>query len=203
MSPETQILIHDIDAKLSKTADSKNSEFLRKIADLFLNSAKMLSEEQVALFDDVMLRLIKNVEQAALVELSARLAPVSNAPPNVVAHLACEDRLAIAVPLLEFSPALTEQALAKAAATKGQKHLLLIAGRTGLGEAVTDILFERGNSEVALKTISNPDARVSELGFVKLISRAKNDKPLAVAIANRNDMPPELEPFLKLALALT
>jgi len=203
MSPDAQILIHDIDAKLSKTADSKNSEYLRKITDLFLDSATMLSEEQVALFDDVMLRLVRTVEQAALVELSARLAPVGNAPQNVIARLACEDRLAIAVPVLEFSTALTEQALTKAAATKGQKHLLVIAGRAGLGAAITDILFDRGNSEVALKAISNPDTHVSELGFVKLISRAKNDRSLAVAIANRNDMPAELEPFLKLALALT
>jgi len=66
---------------------------------------------------------------------------------------------------------------------------------------LTDILVDRGNAEVALKLVANQDARLSERGFVKLIGQAKTDKTLAAAIATRKDMPPELEPFLKLTLA--
>jgi NDP-sugar pyrophosphorylase family protein len=46
------------------------------------------------------------------------------------------------------------------------------------------------------KLIANNGAVIFELGFVKLIGHAKANKSLAVAIAKRVDMPPELEPFL-------
>ena len=83
---------------------------------------------------------------------------------------------------------------------KSQRHLAAIAGRAKISETVTDILVERGNPEVAHIVIANLGACISELGFVKLINRCKSDESLAAAIAKRPDIPPELEPFLKLAL---
>ncbi len=65
---------------------------------------------------------------------------------------------------------------------------------------MTDILVERGNAEIAARLAANPGAKLSELGFVKLINRAKTDVALAGTIAARTDIPPELEPFLKLTL---
>jgi uncharacterized protein (DUF2336 family) len=91
--------------------------------------------------------------------------------------------------------------LAEIAGTKRQNLLVAIAGRPQVSEIVTDVLVERGNSEVAHKVVANTGASISELGFVKLIGHAKNDKTLAAAIADRKDLPPELIPFLKLALA--
>jgi uncharacterized protein (DUF2336 family) len=76
-----------------------------------------------------------------------------------------------------------------------------IAGRAQISDAVSDALIDRGNQEVVQKLIANHGARISELGFVKLIGHAKTDKSLAVTIAKRVDMPAELEPFLKLTLA--
>ena len=69
-----------------------------------------------------------------------------------------------------------------------------------ISEVVTDVLVERGNAEVSRKVSANLGARISETGFVKLINKAKKDRELANAIANRNDLPQELVPFLQLAL---
>ncbi len=170
------------------------------MTDLFLDGLDNFSDDQIAIFDDVIGRLIEKTEAPALVELSARLAPLGNAPVNVMARLACADDIAVSGPVLEKSDVLTDDTLAEIAGTKGQKHLAAIVGRTRIGETVTDVLVDRGNSEIAHKVTANLGARLSELGFVKLIGRAKNDKALAAAIANRIDMPPELEPFLRLTL---
>ena len=174
---------------------------LRRVTDLFLVDAGNYSDEQVAIFDDVISRLIEDIGQPALIELSARLAPVAKAPANVVARLSGSDDIEISGPALEKSDSLTDDTLAEIAGKKSQKHLVAIAGRARINEIVTDILVDRGNPEVARKVTANLGARLSELGFVKLIKRAKTDKPLAAAIATRTDMPSELEPFLKLTLA--
>ena len=201
MTSEARSLIVELDAALSKASDSQHLTILRRVTDLFLDGSKAFSDDQVAIFDDVIGRLIEKTDHPALIELSARLAPLGNAPVNVIAHLSGNDDFAVSGPILEKSNLLTDQTLAEIAGTKSQKHLAAIAGRTQLSETVTDFLVDRGSPEVAHKVTGNLGARLSELGFVKLIGRAKNDKALAVAIANRTDMPPELEPFLRLALA--
>jgi uncharacterized protein (DUF2336 family) len=94
-----------------------------------------------------------------------------------------------------------ELTLVEVAGSKGEKHLAAIAARPDISEAVTDVLVGRCTVETARKLTENKGAGLSEVGFVKLINRAKNDKALATAIESRTDLPPELQPFLKLTLA--
>ncbi len=173
----------ELDETLTTASDERQRSILRRVTDLFLHRSGDYNGDQVSLFDDVIFRLIERGEHSALLELSARLAPVGNAPINVIVKLSKEDDIAISGPILEMSPAVPDETLAEVAKTKGQQHLSAIAGRPKIGETVTEILVDRGNSEVACKVTSNQGARFSEPGFVKLIKRAKNDKVLAEAVA--------------------
>jgi uncharacterized protein (DUF2336 family) len=201
MMSEARLLIAELDTALSHASDSRHLAILRRVTELFLSNSESFSDDYVAVFDDVIGRLIEKTDLAALIELSNRMAPLANAPPNVIASLARNDNIAVAGPILGKSNALNDQALAEIAGiVKSQKHLAAIAARAKISETVTDILVERGNSEVAHIMSGNLGASISELGFVKLINRCKSDEALAAAIAKRPDIPPELEPFLKLAL---
>jgi len=144
--------------------------------------------------------LIENMNEPALIELSGRLVPISKAPTNVLARLSNCDDIAISGPALEKSSSLTDQTLVEIATKKSQKHLAAIAGRVQISEPVTDVLVDRGNPEVSRKVTANLGARFSEIGFVKLLNRAKSDRDLATAISKREDLPAELIPFLKLTL---
>ena len=183
MTSEARSLMTELDTALSRASDSQQSSILRRVTDLFLGGAERFSGDHVAVFDDVIFRLIERTEHSALIELSTKLAPIDNAPVNVVIRLSHEDDIAISGPVLEKSDVLTEQTLAEIAKKKGQEHLAAIAGRRRIGETVTDILVDRGDTEVACKVTGNQGARFSEPGFVKLIKRAKNDKTLAAAVA--------------------
>ena len=79
--------------------------------------------------------------------------------------------------------------------------LMKIAVRPQLSEAVTDVLLKRGNRGVQRTVIDNPNARVSETGFARVIMGLNGDKDLAAAIAARSDVPAELRPWLVEALA--
>lgn len=182
MTTEAKSLIDELDKTLSKASESQHLSILRRVTDLFLGEPEKFSGDHVAVFDDVIIRLVEKTGQPALIELSARLAPVDNAPKNTVIRLSHDHDIAVSGPVLEKSNVLTEQILVEVAKTKGQKHLSAIAGRRRIGEAVTDLLVERGNSEVACKVTGNQGARFSEPGFVKLVKRAKNDKTLAAAV---------------------
>ncbi len=200
MMPAAQSLMSELDATLSKIPGSRHLVILQRVTDLFLLGTGTYTEEQISIFDDVISRLIENMDSAALIELSKRLSAHGLVPANVAARLSSCDDIAVSGPALEKSEALTDATLVDIAGKKSQKHLAAIAGRSKLSELVTDVLVERGNSDVSHKISTNLGARISEIGFVKLINRAKKDKALATAIANRGDLPDELMPFLKLAL---
>src|SRR6185295_14656311 len=47
------------------------------------------------------------------------------------------------------------------AQTKGQAHLAAIAGRSGIGEAITDVLVRRGDTDVVRNVAHNQTAKLS------------------------------------------
>lgn len=200
MMPTSQSLITELDATLRKIPDARQLVILRRVTDLFLVGAEGYNDEQIAIFDDVICRLIENIGQPALVELSDRLSSVDKGPGNALARLSSSDDIAVAGPALARSNSLSDKDLIAIAGKKGQKQLAAIAGRPRISEVVTDVLVERGNAEVSRKVSANLDARISETGFVKLINKAKKDRDLASTIAKRDDLPAELVPFLQLAL---
>lgn len=201
MMPAAQSLITELDETLSKIPDARQLVILQRVTDLFLVGAENYDDEQIAIFDDVICRLIENIGQSALIELSDRLSSVGKGPGNALARLSSSDDIAVSGPALARASALTDKDLVAIAGKKGQKQLAAIAGRQQISEVVTDVLVERGNSEVSRKVSANRGAKFSEIGFVKLINKAKKDRELATAISNRGDLPEELVPFLKLALS--
>jgi len=182
-------LIPELEEVLRSGSADKRTRTLQKITDLFVYGAPGYGEDHVAVFDDVLGRLIEEIEARALAELSHRLAPVDNAPIGVVQRLARDDDIEIAGPLLKNSPRLAEADLAEIARSKGQDHLLAISERPKIGVAVTDILVARGDQNVARKVAANRGAKLSEKGFNRLVDRAEGDDVLAVNVGQRPDIP--------------
>ena len=201
MAAEARSLIVELDAAVGRASNSWRSELLRRVTDLLVGDVEKYSDHQIAIFGDIMSRMIDNAEIPALVELSTRLAPLSRVPMNVITSLARNDNMAVAGPILECSSMLSDDTLLDIAMTKWPNQLAAVAGREGLTETITDLLIERGNADVMHKLISNHSARISEVGFVRLIGQAKTDKTIAAAIATRTDLPLELTPFIKLTLS--
>jgi hypothetical protein len=65
-----------------------------------------------------------------------------------------------------------------------------------MDEKVTDALINRGDVDAMRKFVANGRARVSHVGFVKLINAAKRDNSLTEIVAGRTDLPDELKPFI-------
>jgi len=200
MTSAAQPLLAELDTAFSQASQTWRATALRQIADLFVASAALYSAEQVALFDDVICRLIPKMDRAALAELSNKLAPVDNAPVKAIGSLARNADLAVAGPILEFASALPDEDLIAIAGRIDLKLLPKIAARTALSEAVTDILLERGNAAIKRQLIDNPNARMSETGFARMVSGINGDKELATALAARQDVPGELRVWLDAVL---
>jgi uncharacterized protein (DUF2336 family) len=185
----TTSLISELEAAVQSSSPEQRLGTLRRISALFVANADHINEAQVGLFDDVLLHLIATVENRALEELGARLAPVDNAPYSVVRHLAGNDDIAVAAPVLSASRQLTDNDLVEIAQSKSPGHLYAISGRARLGERVTDVLVDRGDCDVVRKVANNAGAEFSETGFTRLVRRAESDDVLAERVGLRLDLP--------------
>jgi uncharacterized protein (DUF2336 family) len=199
MSLTPQALLAELDTTLPQVEESWRSTVLRKITDLFLSGAELYNDQHVALFDAVMSRLLPGLDRDDLAELGNRLAGIANAPLNVLASLARHLDVLVCGPVLEQAKALPDKVLAEAADRDRVDPNILakIAARPRLGESVTDVLLKRGGLPLQRKILDNPDARISEGGFARVIMGLDGDKELAQAVAARSDLPPELRLWLK------
>jgi uncharacterized protein (DUF2336 family) len=182
-------LIDEIEEAIASASQEKRDTALWRITDMFVSGADTYTEDHVSVFDDVIQRLAATIEKNARAKLSNRLARVSNAPLGVVRTLGADDDIRVAQPVLRHSPRLDDNYLAATAATRSQEHLLAIAQRHALSEAVTDVLVERGDREVVRSVAQNSGARFSNAAFRTLVERSVGDDVLAVHVGTRNDLP--------------
>jgi len=182
-------LLDELEAALASGNVGRRIDILTRITDLFVSGAERYSEDQISVFDDVIARLVNTIEARARAKLANRLAPIPNAPSNVIHMLAFDDDIDVARPVLTQSVRLDDRGLVVNAGTKSQKHLFAISQRTALSEAVTDVLVERGDRDVVHSVVTNIGARFSEAGFRMLVDRSSNDDVLATAVGQRSDIP--------------
>ena len=185
-------LIAELEVAVKNGTPERRVETLRRVTSLFLEGSDRLNEQQIGVFDDVLVHLIQRIESKALVQLSKSLAPVNNAPIEVIRSLSRHDEITIAGPVLAQSNRLSESDLVDIAKHRGQGHLLAISGRTSLSEAVTDVLVDRGNVEVHHTLARNSGAQFSESGFATLVKKSHIDEKLAEKLGLRLDIPLEL-----------
>jgi uncharacterized protein (DUF2336 family) len=186
------LLIPELDEVVERGSPERRTKTLERITAFFLEGANRFNDDHVQLFDLVFSRLIAEIEARARTELSQRLAPLANAPFEVVRRLARDDDIAVAGPLIGQSCRLAENELMDIAETKSQAHLIAIAGRPRIAAPVTDVLVRRGNREVAHELAQNRSARLSHDALVALIGRAERDEALAEKIARRPDLSPRI-----------
>src|SRR5262245_5077719 len=129
---QTAALIPELEDIIQHHSREKRGETLSRLTTLFVEGSPRFNEQHVGVFDDVLSRLLADVDPQVRGELSYRLAPIGNAPIEVSRRLAHDD-IAIAEPLLRNSTRLTEADLLAIAQTKGPPHLLAIAARAGIG----------------------------------------------------------------------
>ena len=186
-----QSLIDELEASISQRNIGSRAEILRQITDLFVVGSGQFDSEQMALFDDVMGRLVSEIEHSARATFGETLAAIAKSPPKVTRTLALDDSIDVAGPVLRRSECLDDETLIAGAKTKGQDHLLAISQRSRLSEDVTDVLVERGNQKVVISTAANAGARFSDFGYSKLVTRSENDSELALLVWTRPEIPRE------------
>jgi uncharacterized protein (DUF2336 family) len=189
MDPVYTSMLAELEDAVKNGSSEKRVSTLREVTDLFLTDAARFSDDQIAVFDDVLCLLIQRIETRARAELSTRLAPIDKAPHDIIRRLSDDDEISVAGPVIAQSPQLSPDDLIRIAQNKSQAHLMAMTGRKELSEAVTDAMLQRADRHVTCELARNTGARFSENGFAALSERAAGDDELGAAVGLRLDLP--------------
>src|SRR5579872_3490712 len=132
------------------------------VTDLFAAGSANYSRDQVELFDNVFKALVEVIELKTRAKLARHIAMAPHVPAALVRAFAFDSEIAVAGPVLSQTNVLSDEDIALSARTQSQEHLCAIAQRPTLSEAITDILIERGECNVARAVAKNAGARISD-----------------------------------------
>ena len=168
-------LLAEIEDTLRPAPTQLRARVFTRITDLFMQHADAIDGEKSALFDEVFLRQTGGVDTDTLAATSARIAPLPNAPPRLVATLARHGVPEVAAPVLAQSPLLTTAELVAIAGISSPRHLLAIAQRAVIEAPLSQVLIELGDQAVINQLATNPGARFNVADFGALLGRASAD----------------------------
>jgi len=182
--------LQQLESLARERSTDKRRALLRAISDCFFATSQH-SASEMALYSEVVLRVLDEVEPFARAELSERIADIIEAPRKVVLVLA-KDEIVVAKPVLTRSVVLNEGDLERLVLDQSQDHLVAIATRMTLSERVTDALVTRGDRQVVGTVVANHGARFSHYSFATLAERATADAMLLDRLGTRMDLPVEI-----------
>jgi uncharacterized protein (DUF2336 family) len=182
-------LIDEVQSETAAGSTKRQLKALIRITDLFLAGSGRHSKRQIELFDDIFKTIVAVIELKTRVKLARHFATDPNAPASLVRAFAFDDAVDVAAPVLSHSTALSESDLIVSSSTQSQGHLYAIAQRQTIGEAITELLIQRGEPGVVHAVASNPGARISDRSFGELVLRSGNDARLALHVGTRCDIP--------------
>lgn len=192
--------IAELEGAIRSWSPERRVRIPRQVTDLFVSDACHLDENQISVFDDVLVLLIEHLEARALVRLSSTLSGYDSAK-EAVQHLAHLKEASIAVPALPRSARLPEGNLNEIAESHGKKHLFAICGRELLNDEVPDVLVRRGERAVSRKLAANAEVEFSGAGFSALAAKVTDDCVLAEMLCLRLDIPEKTRSDLLLKAA--
>ena len=177
MTPELRAL-------KGERSPEKRVELLRQVSERYLEPVENRREAELYLLAEMIDRIVSSITR----KQKLKLVPHADMHSVLARRLAVDPDAEVACPVICRSEHLTDDDLAHIGRTASQEHLYAIAGRATVSEAVSDILIDRGGTEVVQELTANAGARFSSEGLDQLIEKASRDMDLCRLLVDRPDL---------------
>jgi uncharacterized protein (DUF2336 family) len=186
---EKKLTIADVERLLSDPSEGARAEVAAKVASQFKNIELAPRERELA--HEILGYLVHDVAVNVREALSLCLNDVPDAPRNIVLQLA-RDIDAVAIPVLERSPVLTDEDLVGLVYYGSPAKQCAIAGRPQVAAPVSEALALKGDRAAVLRLIANAGAVINEEAATMLVQRYADDADVAAPLVQRNELPATL-----------
>lgn len=162
---------------------------LKRLADVVSLPASRINAFERAVTGDLLVDMLRLASREDRRRVAARLA-LLNEIPNSLARLLIRDEPDIAGLLLEQCASLTDADLVACARDAGPEHRIMIAGRRGLSEIVTETLLSFEELATTERLLKNETARFSQAGLEEAVKLSRLLPVLCAPLLKRPEMRP-------------
>lgn len=150
--------------------------------------AEPLSDDDRALAADILRIMAADAAELVRRALAVTLKKSPLLPRDVALKLA-RDVEGVALPVLSFSPAFTDEDLVEIVRLGGPVRQVAIAKRPKLSPKVADSLAELGGERAVVTACANDAVQFSEEGLQKVIARFETSERVLASVAYRQALP--------------
>ena len=147
-----------------------------------------LTDAELKLAQDIIGIMAKDIEATVRTALSQSLRGAARLPHAVALRLA-NDIEAVALPVLTYSPVLTDQDLVDVVKEGSSAKQEAIAGRPHVSEKVSDMLIAEAGEKAVATLMGNITAHISETGLGKAVDRFKESEIVKSSMVKRDSLP--------------
>ncbi len=176
----------DIDRLAAEPSSRVRAETAGKVGALLGDSAVGPRERAVAM--DIFRVMARDAEIQVRAALAASVRSNPSIPRDIALRLA-GDVEQVSVPLLQFSPILTDDDLVAIIQSDAVAKQSAIAARVGLSGAVADVLVDRAAPAAVAVLLGNESAAVSEGALERSLNRLGTEDVVQFALAHRKQLP--------------
>ena len=177
---------HDVARLMAEPSPDLRAELAGKLAaDL---SGNTLTVKEVALAQDIVRILAKDVEEKVRAALSRGLRHASQLPRDVARKLAGDVEV-VALPMLADCMVLTDDDLIEIVRAGSRLKQETIASRTNLPEAVSDVIIVHAEEPAVVVLMGNTAANIAGASFDKAVDRFAASTRVKEAMVLRGRLP--------------
>lgn len=141
---------------------------------------------------ETLCRLAADAADTVRAMIAEEVKTMPDAPRGLILQLARDAAMAVAEPVIRFSPLLTDEDLLALVATPPvPETLVAVARRPAIGEAIADAIAETADSDAVAALLGNPSAAIREATLDQVIARAGAHLAWQERLVARPSLPPQ------------
>ena len=181
---------HDIDRLLKDpTAETRREVLLRIIDQYTASGESTLAQEDTETVEELFRTILKTADVSMRKLLALGVKQASHLPQDI-ARLLTADVAEIALPILQYSPVLSDAHLLEIIKNnKSAPYLLAIARRHYLSEPITAALFGKQDAALTSAVLAGVGSQISEDNYHALLDQPKISKKLIQSMVENGSLP--------------
>ena len=165
----------------------ENTELVTALGCACFTPDTTLGQPEIALLDEILHRLVRDVEMPVRRALAEQLSERDDAPHDLICLLA-DDVIDVAYTLLQKSPMLSDEDLVSVVTRHARQHALAISRRETLSEEVSAALVQTGDSNVVVSLLQNESANISGNTMEGLVAESESVAAYRAPLLGRKDL---------------
>jgi len=182
-----RLSVSDIERMMNDPSAESRAETAAKVAKGYKEG--LLSDAEREIAGDIFRVMVKDAEERVRAALSMHLKNAPELSSDVASALARDVSDSVALPMLEFSEALSDDVLIDIVRTQGDNRQIAIAGRATIAGAVSTALVEEGSEAAVTALVGNAGAEISEDTMHKVIDKYGDSEQVQTPLVQRATLP--------------